>query len=319
MKKSENVTTKQNRDNNEVILEINDLNVEYKSERATAKALNGVSFKLCKGESLGLVGESGAGKTTTALSIPNLLPESAAKVTGGDIKFHWKSVFSMKKSELEDMRGGKIAMVFQNPLTALNPVFTVGEQISVVSRLHKHMSKKEALTDARLMLELVGIHGSRVKDYPNQFSGGMRQRVGIAAALISNPEVLIADEPTTALDVTIRGSDFGIDEKTPYRIFHSNDYDHTQPWNCCRVMSESCSYVWWKDYRVRNCEGSFSDPKHPYTQGLLGALPSTEGERKERLTAIPGLVANAQDLPSGCTFHPRCSHCREIVKIEFLV
>ena len=183
MKKSENVTTKQNQDNNEVILEINDLNVEYKSERATAKALNGVSFKLCKGESLGLVGESGAGKTTTALSILNLLPESAAKVTGGDIKFHGKSVFSMKKSELEDMRGGKIAMVFQNPLTALNPVFTVGEQISVVSRLHKHMSKKEALTDARLMLELVGIHGSRVKDYPNQFSGGMRQRVGIAAAL----------------------------------------------------------------------------------------------------------------------------------------
>ena len=310
MKKSENVTTKQNQDNNEVILEINDLNVEYKSERATAKALNGVSFKLCKGESLGLVGESGAGKTTTALSILNLLPESAAKVTGGDIKFHGKSVFSMKKSELEDMRGGKIAMVFQNPLTALNPVFTVGEQISVVSRLHKHMSKKEALTDARLMLELVGIHGSRVKDYPNQFSGGMRQRVGIAAALISNPEVLIADEPTTALDVTIQAQILELMKKlrTEYStatimITHN-----------LGIVAELCQKVavmyGGRIIEYGTVKEVFSDPKHPYTQGHLGALPSTEGERKERLTAIPGLVANAQDLPSGCTFHPRCSHCR---------
>ena len=186
------------------ILQVEDLHVEYKSERAIGKALNGVSFSLCRGESLGMVGESGAGKTTTALSILKLLPEDTAAVTNGDIRFKGKSIFSMTKQELLDMRGGKISMIFQNPLTALNPVFTIGEQIAVVSRLHKKMNPKEAMEDAKRMLELVGIHGSRVKDYPNQFSGGMRQRVGIAAALVANPEILIADEPTTALDVTIQ-------------------------------------------------------------------------------------------------------------------
>lgn len=175
-------------------------------------------------------------------------------------------------------------MVFQNPLTALNPVFTVGEQISVVSRLHKHMSKKEALTDARLMLELVGIHGSRVKDYPNQFSGGMRQRVGIAAALISNPEVLIADEPTTALDVTIQAQILELMKKlrTEYStatimITHN-----------LGIVAELCQKVavmyGGRIIEYGTVKEVFSDPKHPYTQGLLGALPSTEGERKERLT-----------------------------------
>ena len=165
----------------DVILEIDDLYVEYKSERSKANALNGVSFKLFKGESLGLVGESGAGKTTTALSILNLLPENSATVTNGDIKFHGKSVFQMSRSELKSMRGGKISMIFQNPLTALNPVFSIGEQIAVVSRLHKNMSKKDAYKDAMRMLEMVSIQGSRINDYPAQFSGGMRQRVGIAA------------------------------------------------------------------------------------------------------------------------------------------
>ena len=297
---------------NDYILEIQDLCVEYKSERATAKALNGLSFTLSKGESLGLVGESGAGKTTTALSILNLLPESASKVTNGDIKFHGKSVFSMNKKELQDMRGGKIAMIFQNPLTALNPVFSIGEQIAVVSRLHKKMSRQNAIADAAKMLEMVGILGSRVKDYPNQFSGGMRQRVGIAAALVGNPEILIADEPTTALDVTIQAQILEIMKRlqTEYStatimITHN-----------LGIVFELCQKVavmyGGRIIEYGTVEEVFSDPKHPYTKGLLDALPSPEGERKERLTAIPGLVANAQNLPSGCAFHPRCSFCQEV-------
>ena len=167
----------------EKILEIEDLVVEYKTERAVVHALNGVTLTLNKGESLGLVGESGAGKTTTALSILNLLPESSASVKHGDIRYHGKSVFQMNSRELQAMRGGKISMIFQNPLTALNPVFTVGEQIAMVLRVHRGMSRRAASERAKELLEMVGIAGYRIKDYPNQFSGGMRQRVGIAAGL----------------------------------------------------------------------------------------------------------------------------------------
>ena len=296
----------------DIILEIEDLFVEYKSERSTAKALNGVSFKLSKGESLGLVGESGAGKTTTALSILNLLPEDSAIVKSGDVKFHGKSVFQMSKNELESMRGGKISMIFQNPLTALNPVFTVGEHIAVVSRLHKKLSRREALEDAKKMLEMVSILSSRVKDYPDQFSGGMRQRVGIAAALVANPEILIADEPTTALDVTIQAQILEImkrlqSEYSTATIMITHNLG---------IVSELCQNVavmyGGRIIEYGTVKNVFSNPKHPYTKGLIGALPSPVGEKKERLTAIPGLIANAHDLPSGCAFHPRCEFCRSI-------
>lgn len=298
------------------ILQVEDLHVEYKSERAIGKALNGVSFSLCRGESLGMVGESGAGKTTTALSILKLLPEDTAAVTNGDIRFKGKSIFSMTKQELLDMRGGKISMIFQNPLTALNPVFTIGEQIAVVSRLHKKMNPKEAMEDAKRMLELVGIHGSRVKDYPNQFSGGMRQRVGIAAALVANPEILIADEPTTALDVTIQAQILELMKKlqkeystATIMITHN-----------LGIVSELCQKVavmyGGRIIEYGTVRDVFQNPIHPYTKGLLGALPSPEGEKKERLTAIPGQVASAHNLPSGCAFHPRCTFCKEICRKE---
>ena len=300
----------------EIILEIEDLYVEYKSERAKANALNGISLKLAKGESLGLVGESGAGKTTTALSILNLLPEDAAVIKKGDIKFHGKSVLHMSKKELRAIRGGKISMIFQNPLTALNPVFTIGSQISLVSKLHKNMSKKEALDDAKKMLELVGILGSRVNDYPNQFSGGMRQRVGIAAALVANPEILIADEPTTALDVTIQAQILeiikGLQEQystATIMITHN-----------LGIVAEMCQKVavmyGGRIIEYGTVKEVFTNPQHPYTKGLLGALPSTEGKKKERLTAIPGFAANAQSLPSGCAFHPRCDNCRNVCETE---
>lgn len=298
----------------EKILEINDLVVEFKTERAVVHALNGVSLTLRKGESLGLVGESGAGKTTTALAILNLLASSAT-VKGGDIKYHGKSVFQMNDRELQSMRGGKISMIFQNPLTALNPVFTIGEQIAMVLRTHRGMKRKEASERAKELLEMVGIAGYRIKDYPNQFSGGMRQRVGIAAGLACNPEILIADEPTTALDVTIQAQILEL-MKDLQKKYETSLLMITHNLG---IISELCQKVAVM-YAGRIIEYGtvrevFTHPMHPYTAGLLSALPKLEGPR-ERLTAIPGRVADPQNLPDGCRFHPRCEKCSERCRTE---
>ena len=292
----------------EELLKITDLSVEFKTERATVYALNGVNLTIHKGESLGLVGEAGAGKTTTALSILNLLPHPAAKVTGGDIIYNGKSVFEMKEKELEHMRGNRVSMIFQNPLTALNPVFTVGEQIAMVLRKHMGMSNKEAKQRASELLEMVGIMGSRIKDYPNQFSGGMRQRVGIAAGLACNPELLIADEPTTALDVTIQAQILELMKKLQTQ-YNSSLLMITHNLG---IVSELCQKVAVM-YAGRIIEYGtvrevFTNPAHPYTIGLLNAIPKLSGER-ERLHAIPGHVADAQNLPCGCAFNPRCERC----------
>lgn len=292
----------------EQILQIKDLNVTFKTERATVYALNGVNLAIGKGESLGLVGESGAGKTTTALAMLNLLANSANHI--GSIQFEGKEVFEMNDAELRNMRGKKISMIFQNPLTALNPVFTVGEQIGMVLRKHENLTKKEALARAEELLEMVGIARYRVKDYPNQFSGGMRQRVGIAAALACNPQLLIADEPTTALDVTIQAQILELIKKlqTQYStsllmITHN-----------LGIISELCQKVAVM-YAGRIIEYGtvkevFEHPAHPYTRGLIGALPTIH-ETKDSLTAVPGKMADAQNLPSGCAFHPRCEHCKQ--------
>ena len=292
----------------EELLRITDLSVEFKTERATVHAINGLNLTIHKGESLGLVGEAGAGKTTTALSVLNLLPHPAAKVTGGDIVYNGKSVFSMKEKELEHLRGNKISMIFQNPLTALNPVFTVGEQIAMVLRKHVGMSDREAKKRASELLEMVGIMGNRIKDYPNQFSGGMRQRVGIAAGLACNPELLIADEPTTALDVTIQAQILELMKEL------QNKYNTSllMITHNLGIVSELCQKVAVM-YAGRIIEYGtvrevFSHPVHPYTIGLLNAIPKLTGER-ERLHAISGHVADAQNLPVGCAFHPRCEHC----------
>lgn len=294
----------------ENILEIKDLRVQFQTERATSSALNGVTLSIGKGESLGLVGETGAGKTTTALSILRLLPESA-HILSGSIQFDGESILDMSERELRKKRGSKIAMVFQNPLTALNPVFTVGEQIAMVLRTHRGMGRKEAMTYAGELLEQVGIASYRVKDYPNQFSGGMRQRVGIAAAIACNPELLIADEPTTALDVTIQAQILELmkqlqtNHQTSLLMITHN----------LGIISELCQKVAVM-YAGRIIEYGtvkevFRDPRHPYTRGLLGALPNLEGNR-DRLVAIPGKIADSQNLPDGCHFHPRCEHkCAE--------
>lgn len=216
----------------------------------------------------------------------------------------------MTKRELLDMRGHRISMIFQNPLTSLNPVFTVGEQIGMVLRQHLKLSRKETEEQVKKLLETVGIAGYRINDYPNQFSGGMRQRVGIAAGIACNPELLIADEPTTALDVTIQAQILELMK----RLQSQYSTSLLMITHNLGIISELCEKVAVM-YAGRIIEYGtvkevFSNPMHPYTRGLLGALPKLTGPR-ERLTAIPGTVANAQHLPDGCRFHPRCEHCME--------
>lgn len=297
----------------EKLLEIKDLEVCFKTEQAMVYALNGINLTINSGESLGLVGESGAGKTTTALGILNLLSQNA--IVKGDVLFHDKSIFSMNKKELTNIRGSKISMIFQNPLTALNPVFTVGEQIAMVLRAHKHMNRKEALKGAGELLELVGIPSYRIHDYPNQFSGGMRQRVGIAASLACNPELLIADEPTTALDVTVQAQILELMKELQQKYSTSL----LMITHNLGIISELCEKVVvmyaGKFIEYGPVNKVFANPIHPYTKGLLGALPKLTGEKK-RLAAIPGRIADPQNLPSGCEFNPRCQHCIAKCKSE---
>ena len=294
----------------EPLLEIKDLHVEYKTGRATARALNGINLTIGKGEALGLVGENGAGKTTIALSTLKLLPQDVGKVTKGSIRFNGQSILDMHEKELEGMRGNKISMIFQNPLSSLNPLFTVGEQISMVLRKHNSMSKKEAAKKAQELLEMVGIAKYRLEDFPHQFSGGMRQRVGIAAALACNPELLIADEPTTALDVTIQAQILEL-MKELQRQRSSSLLMITHNLGIIAELCQKVAVIYAGTIiEYGTVEEVFTNPQHWYTKGLLGAIPKLTGPRN-RLAFIPGTVANANDLPSGCKFHPRCQHCTQ--------
>lgn len=294
----------------ETLVTVENLVVEFKTERATVHALNGVNLEIKRGESLGLVGEAGAGKTTTALGILNLMSKEAAKVKDGDITYNGKSVFQMSNRELLEMRGGKVSMIFQNPLTSLNPVFTVGEQIAMLLRKHRGMGRKEALQEASKLLEMVGIAGGRISDYPHQFSGGMRQRVGIAAALACKPELLIADEPTTALDVTIQAQILELMKQL------QEEYETSllMITHNLGIISELCQRVAvmyaGRIIEEGSVEEVFAHPAHPYTVGLLNALPKLTGPR-ERLMAISGHVADPENLPCGCSFNPRCEKCTE--------
>ena len=270
----------------EVLLEIKDYTVEFHTETGVKQAINHLNLTIHKGESLGLVGEAGAGKTTTALSILRLLPKHSAKIKGGTITFGGQNMAKLSQRELRDIRGSKISMIFQNPLTSLNPVFTVGEQVAMVLRRHRGMSNSQALKEAGNLMEVVGIARERIKDYPHQFSGGMRQRIGIAAALACNPELLIADEPTTALDVTIQAQIMELMKKLQQQY----DTSLLMITHNLGIISELCKNVAVMYAGAIIEYGSvrevFSNPAHPYTQGLLGAIPSLDDD-KERLAAPP--------------------------------
>ena len=293
-------------DRNEELLKISDYVVEFHTELGVKQAINHLNLTIHKGESLGLVGEAGAGKTTTALGILRLLPKYSAQIKSGVIEFHGEDMSKFSKSKMQEIRGDKISMIFQNPLTSLNPVFTVGEQIAMVLRIHKNLSNKEALEEAGRLMETVGIAKERIGDYPHQFSGGMRQRIGIAAALACSPELLIADEPTTALDVTIQAQILELMKK----LQEQYDTSLLMITHNLGIISELCKNVAvmyaGSIIEYGTVREVFKHPMHPYTVGLLGAIPSLD-DRRDRLASIAGEVANPYSLPKGCSFNPRCT------------
>ncbi len=300
------------------LLRIENLSVIYKTDLETVYAVNDISFSLNEGETLGLVGETGAGKTTTALGIMGLLPERTARVTGGNILLDGHDICAMKEKELQLVRGQEVSMIFQDPMTALNPVLTVGDQIAEALSLHnlEDLSRKEIDQKVEETLEMVGIPKERRKEYPYQFSGGMRQRVVIAIALVCNPKLLIADEPTTALDVTIQAQILAMicDLQRKYGtsvIMITHDLG---------VVAETCDKVAIM-YAGEIVEyGSLADiftgdRHHPYTEGLFGSIPNLN-ESAPRLHPIEGLMPDPTILPEGCRFAPRCTKCQEICKRE---
>ena len=291
--------------NNDNLLELKNVIVHYETQDGVVEAVNNVSFSLKKGESLGMVGETGAGKTTIALTIMGLLPKPPAHVIRGEIRFKGENLFDKSVKQMRAIRGNDISMIFQDPMTALNPVLTVGDQIAEVVRLHNKMTKAEALDKAKEMLKTVGIPEERVSDYPHQFSGGMKQRVVIAIALACNPELLIADEPTTALDVTIQAqvlqSIKELKEKMGTSlIFITHDFGIVA--NIC----EKCAVIYAGEIiEMGTVEQVFRHPSHPYTIGLFESIPKLDGD-EERLKPIPGLMSDPMDLPQYCSFYDRC-------------
>ena len=295
------------------LLEVNDLRTYFDTEDGVVKAVDGISFLLRRGETLGIVGESGSGKSVTNLSIIRLVPDPPGKIVSGEVIFDGQDILLLPRDEVRKIRGCRIAMIFQDPMTSLNPVFTVGEQIAEALRLHRKLSKKEARRAAIEAMREVAIPdpSRRVDDYPHQLSGGMRQRVMIAMALACDPKLLIADEPTTALDVTIQAQILELlDELRKQRDLAVLLITHD-----LGVVAEVADRVAVM-YTGRIVEESpvdelFARPKHPYTEGLLRSVPKLTSEhvaRKERLETIEGTVPRPTDLPPGCHFAPRCSH-----------
>jgi peptide/nickel transport system ATP-binding protein len=298
----------------EKLLEVKNLEIVYKTDLETVCAVNNISFSLGKEETLGIVGETGAGKTTTALSLLRLLPERIGIVTGGTIEFDGMDLMSLSENQIRSIRGERIAMIFQDPMTSLNPVMTVGDQVSEALTLHNFDKKSKAQISERVdeTLRLVGIPVDRKKDYPHQFSGGMKQRVIIAMALACEPDLLIADEPTTALDVTIQAQVLLMmrelrDRLGTSMIMISHDLG---------VIAQICDNVAVM-YAGELIEAGTAtdiftgDMHHPYTQGLFGSIPDLK-LKEERLKPIPGLMPDPTNLPVGCNFSPRCPNCMPI-------
>ena len=297
------------------ILEIKDLQVQYHTEDGTVYALNHVDLELDDGETLGLVGETGAGKTTLAKSIMRLIPDPPGKIEGGVIEFEGRDLLKASGAEIRAVRGNQISMIFQDPMSSLNPVVRVGEQIAEVIRVHEKCTKKEAEEKAMEMLETVGIPAERAGDFPHQFSGGMKQRVVIAIALACMPELLIADEPTTALDVTIQAQILELmnnlkKELGTSLILITHDLG---------VVAEMCDKVAviyaGEIVETGTAVHIFDETMHPYTEGLFGSLPNLT-DKATRLKPIPGLMPDPTNLPDGCNFAPRCPYktprcCRE--------
>lgn len=300
---------------NRPLLAVNDLHVQYITDDNVVKAVNGLDLEVSEGESLGLVGETGAGKTTTALSIMQLLPQPAGVVTKGAVLFNGHNLLQMTQRQSTKVRGDGISMVFQDPMTALNPTMRISRQMIEVIEAHRHILRRDAEDICVEMLERVGIKKDRFHDYPHQLSGGMKQRVVIAMALLCSPKLLIADEPTTALDVTIQAQILEI-IKALIREFKMSMLLITHDLG---IVAETCDRiaVMYAGSIVET--GAVLDvydhPKHPYTMGLFDSIPKLN-EESTRLTPIEGTTPNPADLPSGCLFHPRCKYGQEICRTD---
>jgi oligopeptide/dipeptide ABC transporter ATP-binding protein len=291
------------------LVEIKGLKTYFKTEAGWVKAVDGVSFNILPGEVVGLVGESGSGKSVTALSILRLIPDPPGKIVGGEITYKGRNLLELSWEQMREIRGNEISMIFQEPMTSLNPVFTIGYQLMEVILEHERVSKKQAFDRSVQMLELVGISdaAARMDEYPHRFSGGMRQRVMIAMALACNPSLLIADEPTTALDVTIQAQILELMLKVKAERQNAAILLITHN---LAVVAETCQRVivmyGGKIQEIAPVRELFKNPQHPYTRGLLASLPTVHGPKQARLQTIPGNVPSILDLPAGCKFVTRC-------------
>jgi len=292
------------------LLEVKNLKTHFFTHEGTVKAVDGISFKINQGETLGIVGESGSGKSVTALSVMRLIPHPPGKIVNGEVYFEGKDLLKLDDKEIRKIRGKKISMIFQEPMTSLDPVFTIGHEIIEAIQLHQGLKKEKAKKKAIEILKIVGIPDveKRINNYPHELSGGMRQRVMIAMALSCNPTLLIADEPTTALDVTIQAQILRLinDLKGKFGasvMLITHDLG---------VIAEMCDYVavMYAGHIVEYTDiyTLFDNPLHPYTKGLSKSMPRLDVD-VENLNAIPGIVPNLLDLPSGCPFNPRCDFC----------
>ncbi len=295
----------------DLLLDIQDLSVCFNTDSGTVYAVNHLNMQLERGKSIGFVGETGAGKTTTALSILRLIQSPPGRISSGRVLFNGEDLLTKSESEMRHIRGGEISMIFQDPMTSLNPTMTAGDQIMEMVRLHTDLDKAKAWERAEEMLTLVGIRPERAKNYPHQFSGGMRQRVCIAIALACQPSLLIADEPTTALDVTIQAQVIELIKDLQRKVKTSMlliTHD-------LGIVAETCDTVAIM-YAGRLLEYApiellFANPRHPYTRGLFKAIPDLDSPLGEKLAVIPGLPPEMVDLPDGCSFAPRCEGAKD--------
>ena len=301
-------------DKKDLLLDIQDLSVRYNTDTGVVKAVNNLYLSLERGKAVGFVGETGAGKTTTALAILQLIMSPPGEISSGKILFNGQDIMTMTEAEKRHVRGGEIAMIFQDPMTSLNPIMRVEDQIAEMVELHTDRKGAAALERAHEMLQMVGIRPERGKDYPHQFSGGMRQRVGIAIALACQPHLLIADEPTTALDVTIQAQVIELIKDLQRKVKTSMlliTHD-------LGIVAETCDDVAimyaGKLVEYGPLEKIYANPIHPYTRGLFKAIPEIDGEVGGRLAVIPGLPPDMIDLPAGCSFSPRCEYATDLCR-----
>jgi oligopeptide/dipeptide ABC transporter ATP-binding protein len=302
----------------DMLLSVQNLKVHFRGDETLARALDGVSYDIRKGETVCLVGESGCGKTVSALTILGLIPRPPGEMAGGKILFHGRNLLELGEEEIQKIRGSRIAMVFQEPMTSLNPVFTVGDQIKEAILVHEHMGKAELQERCLQLLRDVGIPSpeERINDYPHQLSGGQRQRVMIAMALACNPDLVIADEPTTALDVTIQKQILNLFARLQRNRGMSLLYI-THDLNVVSNIADRIYVMYAGLIAEQGAKATiFGDARHPYTMGLLASLPH-RSKRGGTLHSIPGTVPDAAFRPPGCPFHPRCAYAIETCRIEF--